>query len=133
MDWYFAALKKYSRFRGRARRKEYWLFNLFNSLIIITLLIAYYSLSFFALYNSHLLPFHLLPLLYWFFNLIYLVYILGTIIPSFAVLVRRLHDTGKSGWWYFILLIPIVGFVALLVSLCEDSQPGTNQYGANPK
>jgi uncharacterized membrane protein YhaH (DUF805 family) len=64
---------------------------------------------------------------------IYMLYSLAIIIPDTAVVVRRLHDVGKSGWWYLIALIPLVGMIWLLVLLLMDSQPGTNQYGANPK
>ncbi|MCL2304252.1 MAG: DUF805 domain-containing protein, partial [Planctomycetaceae bacterium] len=57
----------------------------------------------------------------------------GLIIPSLAVIVRRLHDAGYSGWMYFISLVPFVGGIILLVFLLQDSQPGRNQYGPNPK
>jgi uncharacterized membrane protein YhaH (DUF805 family) len=61
------------------------------------------------------------------------LFILAMIIPSLAVCVRRLHDTGRSGWWYFIGLIPFVGGIILLVFMCQDSQAGPNLYGPNPK
>ena len=64
---------------------------------------------------------------------LFVLFILAFFIPSIDVLVRRLHDTGKSGWFYFIAFIPIVGAIILLVFLGKDSQPGTNQYGPNPK
>jgi len=67
------------------------------------------------------------------FPLLYVVYILGIILPSIAVTVRRLHDVGKSGWWYFIVLIPIIGAIWLLVLLCTDGTPGANSYGPSPK
>ena len=65
--------------------------------------------------------------------LLYFVYALAIFIPSIAVCVRRLHDIGKSGWYYFIGLIPLVGGIILLVWFCTDSQLGENQWGANPK
>ncbi len=61
------------------------------------------------------------------------IYSLATLIPSLAVGIRRLHDTGKSGWWIFISLIPFVGPIILLIFLVKDSDPGTNLYGPNPK
>lgn len=64
---------------------------------------------------------------------VYGVYCLGVLIPSIAVAVRRLHDTGKSGWMLLIALIPIIGFIWLLVLLVKDSDPGDNAYGTNPK
>ena len=61
------------------------------------------------------------------------IYNLAAVIPGLAVLVRRLHDTDHSGWWYWIGLIPLIGFIVLLVFLCSDSKPGENRFGANPK
>ena len=64
-----------------------------------------------------------------------IVTILGLVhfIPSLAVTVRRLHDTGKSGWWLLIAFIPFIGAIVLLVFLVQDSHPGTNEWGPNPK
>lgn len=80
---------------------------------------------------------------YWYFALFLLIIslipivnlIVGliSIIPSIAVSVRRLHDIGKSGWWLLLFLIPIIGYIVLLIWACTDSQPGENQWGANPK
>jgi uncharacterized membrane protein YhaH (DUF805 family) len=64
---------------------------------------------------------------------LYFISILAMIIPGLAVTVRRLHDVGKSGWFYFIVLIPIVGSIWILVLMVTDGQPGKNQYGKNPK
>ena len=61
------------------------------------------------------------------------VYSLAVLIPAFAVSVRRLHDTDRSGWWLLIELIPIIGGLVLLIFMVQDSQPGENQYGPNPK
>jgi uncharacterized membrane protein YhaH (DUF805 family) len=61
------------------------------------------------------------------------IYSLAMLIPGIAVTVRRLHDTGRSGWWVLVALIPVLGFIALLVFMVLDSQPGSNEYGPNPK
>jgi uncharacterized membrane protein YhaH (DUF805 family) len=109
----------YADFKGRARRSEYWYFVLFNFIAII-IFVAITSL-FISLLKSELV------------SVLIAVYYLGIIIPNLAVLVRRLHDVGKSGWFYFIAFIPIVGTIWLLVLLCRDSDYGPNEYGLNPK
>ena len=67
------------------------------------------------------------------FGLLGGIYALAVLIPSIAVSVRRLHDTGRSGWWLLIILIPLIGAIVLLVFFLQDSKPGENQFGANPK
>jgi uncharacterized membrane protein YhaH (DUF805 family) len=119
MKWYIGALKKYGVFSGRARRTEYWMFLLFNIIFLIAAML---------LDNLLKTTFKDLP-----YGLFYLLYALAVIIPAIALVVRRLHDVGKSGWWYFIALIPLVGGIWLLVLMLTDSQPGINQYGPNPK
>ncbi|MEW6745348.1 MAG: DUF805 domain-containing protein [Planctomycetota bacterium] len=119
MNWYLEALKKYAVFSGRARRKEYWFFVLFNMIFAIIAMIL-----------DNLLGIAIEGLGY---GPIYLLLCLALLLPGLAVLVRRLHDVGKSGWFFFIALIPIVGSIWLLVVLCRDSMPGENQYGPNPK
>jgi uncharacterized membrane protein YhaH (DUF805 family) len=114
MEWYLKVVKdNYANFKGRARRKEYWMFFLFNMIFVIVAAIIDYMLGTFPL--------------------IYGIYLLGLIIPSLAVLVRRLHDVGKSGWWFFIALIPLIGTIWLLVLLCTDGNAGENSYGPSPK
>ncbi|WP_043686364.1 DUF805 domain-containing protein [Streptomyces xylophagus] len=115
MSWYIEALKKYAVFSGRARRKEYWLFGLFSGLIALVLVVV-------ALVAQSSALFALVG-----------VYYLGTLLPSLGVSVRRLHDTGHSGWWLFFYLVPIAGPITLLVFNCTDSAPGPNAYGPNPK
>jgi len=113
MNWYLAVLKNYAGFEGRAHRTEYWMFALFNFLISLVI----------ALIEGMLNIGQTLGILY----------ALAVLIPSLAVTARRLHDTGRSGWMILICLIPIIGCIWLLVLACLDSQPGTNQYGPNPK
>jgi uncharacterized membrane protein YhaH (DUF805 family) len=119
MNWYFKALKKYAVFAGRARRKEYWFFALFNILISIVLTIIDVVTG---TYNPKV---HL--------GLLGGLYSLAVLIPGIAVSVRRLHDTNRSGWWLLIALVPLVGAIVLVVFLAQDSQLSDNQYGPNPK
>ncbi len=119
MYWYLKVLKQYADFSGRARRKEFWMFVLFNIIFafVAMLLDRMFGVAFEGIGYG---PF-------------YILYALAVLIPGLAVEVRRLHDIGKSGWWIFIALIPLVGAIWLLVLLVTDSQPGDNAYGPNPK
>ncbi len=119
MNWYFEVLNKYAVFNGRARRKEYWFFVLFNVLISLLLSIA-------DGLTGTLNPLTGVGVLGG-------VYMIAIMIPSIAVAVRRLHDTGRSGWWLLISLIPIVGGLVLLYFLVLDSDPESNEYGECPK
>lgn len=122
MNWYLKCLKQYADFSGRARRKEYWLFALFN--FIIGFVIGFIDG---ALGTS--IPVAGIGLI----GLFATIYGLAVFIPGLAVAVRRLHDIGKSGWWYFIVLIPIVGFIILLVWFCTEGKHSTNAWGPDPK
>ncbi len=113
MEWYLKVLRQYADFEGRARRKEFWMFALFNIIFRILALVLDGLLGTGAIFI--------------------LVYVVAMIIPGLAVAVRRLHDVGKSGWMYLIALIPLVGAIWLLVLFVTDSEPGANQYGPNPK
>ncbi len=119
MYWFVKCMKKYADFSGRARRKEYWMFFLFYVIFSTVLSIIDGFIGWgFADGN---------------FGILYLLFALATLIPYLAVFVRRLHDIGKSGWWYFIILIPVVGVIWLIILLATDGEPGENQYGLNPK
>ena len=113
MNWYVDVLKKYAVFSGRARRKEYWMFFLINFVIAIALSIVDTVAG-----TS---------------PVIYGLYVLATFLPNLGVTVRRLHDTDRSGWWVLIGVIPLVGFIILLVFLASDGKPGENKWGLNPK
>ena len=119
MNWYLEVLKKYAVFEGRARRKEFWFFNLFNILISMTL-------GFIDIFTGNFDPETGLG----FFRGIYA---LGVMIPEAAVSFRRLHDTDRSGWWLLIFLVPVIGFLVLLYFMVLDSNPERNEYGASPK
>ncbi len=119
MNWYIAVLKKYAVFSGRARRQEYWMFFLFNFIFtgIAMILDNVLGIAIESLY----------------YGPIYILYGLAVLLPSLAVAVRRLHDTGKSGWFILVSLIPLIGSIWFIVLMVRDSEPGENQYGANPK
>lgn len=119
MEWYIKVLKQFSDFSGRARRKEYWMFVLFNMIFAIVAII---------LDNIMGLAFEDIG-----YGPIYGIYVLIVLIPGLAVGVRRLHDTGKSGWMMLLLLLPIIGAIWLLILFVTDSQPGSNEYGPNLK
>jgi uncharacterized membrane protein YhaH (DUF805 family) len=119
MNWYISVLKKYAVFSGRARRKELWMFTLFNIIFAIVAMIL-----------DKILGTTINGLGY---GLFYCLYALAVLLPAIAVGFRRLHDIGKSGWWFLISLIPIVGAIWLLVLFCTAGTPGTNAYGTNPK
>lgn len=104
-------MSKYATFSGRARRSEFWWFSLFLFLVYLVLIVLDAA--------TH--------------TFLFTIVMLAFVIPSLAVTWRRLHDTGRSGGWFFIGLVPFVGGIALLVFECMDSQPGTNQYGPSPK
>ncbi len=119
MNWYLEVLKKYAVFGGRARRKEYWYFFLFNILISIVLGIIDGMTGSFSSEAG--------------IGLLGGLYSFAVLIPGIAVSVRRLHDTNRSGWWLLIALVPFIGAIVLLVFMVQDSQPDENQYGPNPK
>jgi uncharacterized membrane protein YhaH (DUF805 family) len=107
-----SVLNQYATFTGRARRSEYWWFGLFN--LGLSMVAAVFD----ALIGA--------PLTQW-------VVALGLLVPSLAVAVRRLHDTGRSGWWLLISLVPLVGAIVLIIFLCTDSDRRPNRWGPSPK
>ena len=113
MNWFVDVIKKYAVFTGRARRKEYWMFVLFYLLIYIGLFVIE------MLVGSP--------------GILVLIFALGLLVPSLAVTIRRLHDTNRSGWWFLIAFVPLVGGIVLLVFMCLEGTSGSNQYGADPK
>ena len=111
-------LRRFSDFTGRSRRREYWTFLIMN--IIISFALGYID----RLRGSDV-----------FFGLGVLgtLYLLAVLVPGIAVTVRRLHDTGRSGWWLLVGLIPILGALLVLWWMVRDGDPETNRYGPNPK
>ena len=113
MEWYLKVLRNYAEFEGRAQRMEYWMFILFNLLVLFGIGMIEFLLGLGGILG--------------------LLYSLAVITPSIAVSVRRLHDTGRGGWWILIGVIPVLGALILLVFYCIDGEPGDNEYGADPK
>ena len=109
MDYYIRAFKHFADIEGRDTRKEYWMFFLINTIIGA----AIYSLAFISLKLI----------------ILYLIYWLLTIVPSFSIAVRRLHDLGMSGFWIIITLIPLLGSFILLIILAQKGQQQDNKYG----
>lgn len=124
MHWFFDGLKKFAQFNGRAGREEFWMFQLVH-LIITSILIV--VLFFFMNYQNFTQTSWLVGL-----GVLYM-YGISVFLPNLGLMVRRLHDIGKSGWWCLLSLIPLVGILWLVVLLIADSQPGANPYGPSPK
>jgi len=118
MKWYLHALRKYAVFKGRARRREYWIFELMNSAIALALFVLAVKLGKAGYPYFLSLPF---------------LYIVATMIPSLSSLIRRLHDTNRSGWWLLISMLPVVGPLILFGITVTNSDPGENRFGPNPK
>jgi uncharacterized membrane protein YhaH (DUF805 family) len=115
IDWFLKVVRdNYANFSGRARRSEFWYFLLCHFIIIIALLIVA------ALIGTAGI-------------VLYGLYALAVFVPGLAVAVRRLHDVGKSGWFYFICLIPLVGSIWLIVLFATEGNVGPNEYGLDPK
>jgi uncharacterized membrane protein YhaH (DUF805 family) len=107
-----SVLSQYASFSGRARRSEYWFFYL--AIVIVSVVASILDLIIG------------MQILGW-------IVAAATIVPSISASARRLHDTGRSGWWQLIGIIPVIGWILLIVWLATDSNPGDNQYGLNPK
>lgn len=122
MQWYLKVLKDYANFSGRARRKEYWMFTLFNTIIIVALCILMGITS--GSDGQSVISM--------IFTGILVIYCLAILIPSIAVTVRRLHDSDRSGFWVFINFVPYVGGLAIIVLMCLNGTPGSNRFGEDP-
>ncbi len=117
MQWYLKVLREYANFEGRARRTEYWMFQLFNVIALFVAMIVDVTIGVAAQFPVPVLT---------------IAYSLATMVPSIAVAIRRLHDTDRSGWWLLLGLVPF-GSVVILVFDCMDGTPWPNRYGPNPK
>ena len=120
---------KYITFSGRAARSEYWWYVLFSVIVSVVIMFVESALGLgqglvasgaggvSAAYSGGVLS---------------IIWSLGNILPSIAVGVRRLHDTDRSGWWLLIGLIPLIGFIVLLVFFCQRGTTGSNRFGGDP-
>lgn len=117
MSWFLKVVRdNYANFSGRARRAEYWYYTLFYILIYVGLCILDVVLV------ANNLPGFFASL-----------FALGMFVPSIAVGARRLHDTGRTGWWQLISFVPIIGAIVLLVFLVQEGSFDRNEYGPSPK
>ena len=120
MNWFLMALKNYVGFSGRSRRSEYWYFTLFYLVIAIVLSVLD-GIVFGGSVDGKGTP------------VLSGLFMLAMLLPSIAVGIRRLHDTDRSGWWLLIGMIPLLGAIVLIVFFVQDSKPGDNRFGPNPK
>jgi uncharacterized membrane protein YhaH (DUF805 family) len=129
MHWMILPYRRYAEFSGRSRRKEYWMFVLFYVLVFVALDVLFGTRDVVTgpgryYYGSRLVGGGgVVGGLFW----------LGSLIPHLAVSVRRLHDQDRSGWLLLLLLIPFLGWFALLVLMCLEGTHGANRYGPDPK
>ena len=129
MEIYLKVLKdNYVNFNGRARRKEFWMFQLFLIIITTTCIVLDNILG--TVVAMDFGPFGLIVLP---FGWLYFLCGIFHFLPSLSLVVRRLHDVGKSGWWYLIGLITIIGGVILIVFFCSEGDKNENKWGLNPK
>ncbi len=127
MKWYLQVIRKYAVFSGRARRMEFWMFALFNFIFIIASMFIDKALgTTFKLSAGETVQ--SIP-----YGWVYLFYALAMLIPGLAVSVRRLHDTGKSGWMILVAFIPVIGFFWLLILYVMEGNRGENRFGPDPK
>lgn len=117
-DYYKLFWQRAFNFTGRSRRKEYWAATLFNSIFIFIFLASIFI-------EDHSIS--------KIFSFLYGIFILITVIPNLSLCIRRLHDVGKSGWFYLIGFIPIINLWPVALILFVDSEPHTNQWGEDPK
>lgn len=113
MNWYLDCWKKYATFAGRARRKEYWMFVLWNAVFGIGVVV--------------------LDAIVGGCGALFTLFSLASLLPSLAVSARRLHDTDRCGWWILISFVPFVGGIWFLILMVLDGSRGANRYGENPK
>jgi uncharacterized membrane protein YhaH (DUF805 family) len=120
MQWYTDVIKKYVEFSGRARRQEFWMFNLINAVIWLVLLGIDNAIG------TDQGQYHTSGILSG-------IYSLAVLLPSIAVAIRRMHDTNRTGWWVLINLICCIGWIIFIVFAAKEGDAGANQYGPDPK
>lgn len=132
MEWMLMPLRRYADFSGRSRRKEYWMFTLFI-LIIYAVLFALVAMGglFSSMGNPGAAP--EINAIGWIGIGLLAIVALGIFIPALAVVVRRLHDQDKSGWFILIQFIPYIGGIIMLIFMCIEGTKGENRFGPDPK
>jgi uncharacterized membrane protein YhaH (DUF805 family) len=116
MNEFMAVIKNYAGFSGRAGRREYWMFFLIYMLIYIGLAIL-----------TAVMP----KMLGTIFGILTAVFLLGMLVPTIAVGVRRMHDTDHSGWWLLLSIVPLAGLYVLYLLIIEGTS-GPNRFGESP-
>ena len=132
MKWFIKCLKNYTLFKGRASRTEFWYFILYWAIFYV-IIIAVDRVLGFNFINLKTLPFsEYIPLAYLYeeVGLLTVIYRPLTILPSLAVISRRLHDINRSGWWCLMCVTPLI--IILIIFLCKKSDENENQFGLNP-
>ena len=118
MGWYLRVLRNYVGFRGRARRKEYWMFILVNIIFTFVLGLLDKMLGWQRAGGEGILT---------------TIYGILVFLPWWAVQFRRLHDTDRSAWWVLLFLIPFIGWLIIIIFNCQPGTPGENRFGSDPK
>ena len=122
MEWYLKVMRdNYANFNGRARRKEYWMFTLF---FLLFALLAGFVIGILSAVGETAAMIAIILAVVWYF---------AHLVPSLAVTVRRLHDTGKSGWFYLLAIIPYIGGLIIFIFTVIEGDKGDNKYGPDPK
>ncbi|MEP7222887.1 MAG: DUF805 domain-containing protein [Novosphingobium sp.] len=121
-------LSKYTTWQGRASRSEFWFFYLF---MLICMAVAAAIDNVLGTTFKFMNPASGVEVSIG-YGYAYALVGLGLLLPQLAVLVRRLHDTGRSGWWYWLFLVPLIGAILLLVWFCSRGTVGNNDYGSDP-
>lgn len=125
MEYIIDAFRKYAVFTGRASRKQYWMFGL---MFLLYFFVIGFALALLGGLTSQKIGSSLVLVVMGILGLS----VLATVIPSISIAVRRLHDTDRSGWWYFISFVPYIGGIVLLVFMCLKGTTGPNRFGPDP-
>lgn len=129
MEWMLMPYRRYADFSGRSQRKEYWMF-----FLLYTLVLVFGAMLIFAgMPNIQADPQAVPGISTWIGGALVVLYLLGSIVPAIAVTVRRFHDQDKSGWMWLLNFIPYVGGLIVFVFMCLDGSHGANRFGPDPK
>lgn len=141
MKWMVLPLRRYAEFSGRSRRLEYWMFTLFNLIVLSVIMVVFMAggMSMAEMEKPELAALAMAPAL-WFGLLLLVVWVLVMLVPGIAVTVRRLHDRDMSGWWYagyfvvqFVPFVNMIATIAFFVLMVLPGTSGPNRYGPDPK